>query len=128
MFKRVLLIAPPSSTHFGAMRPPSGLGYLAQALLEAGIEYAVEDMRMVRGSGRRLRRVLAAFQPDLVGVSLVSLEYRRSYELIRSIKRDCPGVAVVVGGPHVSAVGRQVMDDCPEIDFVVLQEGEASLV
>ncbi len=128
MYKRVLLIAPPSSTHFGAMRPPSGLGYLAQALLEAGIEYAVEDMRMVRRSGARLRRVLAAYQPDLVGVSLVSLEYQRGYELIRSIKRDCPAAAVVVGGPHVSAVGRQVLDDCPEIDFVVLQEGEAPLV
>jgi len=129
MFKRVLLIAPPSSTYFGALRPPSGLGYLAESLLAAGIEYAVEDMRMQRrGSAARLRKVVATFQPDLVGVSMVSLEYQRGYDLIRTLKRENPGIKVVVGGPHVSAVGRQVMDECPEIDFAVLQEGEAPLV
>lgn len=129
MFKRVLLVAPPSSTHFGALRPPSGLGYLAESLRAAGIEYAVADLRMrSRGWSRHLRRLLRTLQPDLVGVSLVSLEYRRGYELIRAVKRDLPGVAVVVGGPHVSAVGRQVMEECPEIDFSVLQEGEIPLV
>jgi len=33
MFKRVLLVAPPSSSYLGAIRLPSNLGYLAESLL-----------------------------------------------------------------------------------------------
>lgn len=127
MFRRVLLVAPPSSSYLGAVRPPNNLGYLAQSLLEAGIEYTAEDMRTAQ-SMAGLRKRLHAFQPDLVGVSMVSLEYQRSYELIRYIKREYPRAAVVVGGPHVSALGKTVLEECPEIDFGVLQEGEIALV
>lgn len=127
MFQRVLLIAPPSSSYLGAVRPPSNLGYLAQALFDAEIEYQVEDLRATRhlnGFWRRLRD----YQPDLVGVSMVSLEYQRTYNLIAEIKKTCPKTAIVVGGPHVSALEAAVLHECPQIDFAVLQEGEASLV
>jgi anaerobic magnesium-protoporphyrin IX monomethyl ester cyclase len=127
MFSRVLLVAPPSSSYLGAVRPPNNLGYLAESLQQAGIEYAAEDMRAARNRAA-LRKRLRAFQPDLVGVSLVSLEYKRSYELIRYIKRECPAAAIVVGGPHVSALGKQVLEECPDIDFGVSQEGEIILV
>jgi len=127
MFNRVLLIAPPSSSYLGAVRPPTGLGYLAQSLLEAGIKYAVEDMR-VRGRLSALRRKIRAFQPDLIGVSLVSLEYKRSYELIRHIKEYYPRASIVVGGPHVSALRESVLEECRDIDLGVIGEAERALV
>jgi len=127
MFKRVLLIAPPSSSYLGAVMPPTGLGYLAQSLLEAGIEYAVEDMR-VSGRLSALRRKIRSFQPDLIGISLVSLEYKRSYELIRYIKDYYPRASIIVGSAHVSAVGESVLEECRDIDFGVIGEGELALV
>lgn len=127
MFERVLLIAPPSSSYLGAARPPSGLGYLAQSLLEAGIEYAVEDMR-VRGRPSALQRKIATFQPDLIGVSLVSFQYKRSYQLIHHIKEYYPRASIVVGGPHVSALKESVLEECGDIDFGVVHEGESVLV
>jgi anaerobic magnesium-protoporphyrin IX monomethyl ester cyclase len=134
MFKRVMLIAPPSSSYLGAVRPPSNLGYLAQALLDAGIEYVAEDLRRAGegAAGAKLHalllRRLRSFAPDLIGISMVSLEYRRTYDLIRYVKQACPGAAVVVGGPHVSALGPRILEECPEIDFGVMQEGEEPLV
>jgi radical SAM superfamily enzyme YgiQ (UPF0313 family) len=127
MFKRVLLVSPPSSSYLGAVMPPTGLGYLAQSLLEEGIEYEVEDMR---GHGRLsvLRRKIRSFQPDLIGVSLVSLEYKRSYELIRHIKEYYPRASIVVGSAHVSAVGKSVFEECHDIDFGVIGEGERALI
>ncbi len=127
MFKKVLLIAPPSSSYYGAVRPPSNLGYLAQSLLEKGIEYAIEDMR-VCGRLSALKAKIESFQPDLIGLSLVSLEYKRSYELIRHIKEYYPRASIVVGGPHVSALRESVLEECPDIDFGVVQEGERVLV
>jgi len=127
MFSRVLLIAPPSSSYLGAVRLPSNLGYLAQSLLDAGIEHAVEDMR-VRSRLSALRRKMRAFQPDLIGVSLVSLEYKRSYELMHCIKEYYPQASIVVGGPHVFAFRQSVLEECPDIDFGVVREGERVLV
>ena len=127
MFRRVLLIAPPSSSYLGAVRPPTGLGYLAQSLLGEGIEYAVEDMR-VRGRASRLRRRISAFEPDLIGLSLVSFEYKRSYELIHEIKGFRPRTPIVVGGPHVSVVREGVLEECGDIDFGVVGAGEQVLV
>jgi len=127
MFKRVLLIAPPSSSYLGAVRPPINLGYLAQSLLEAGIEYAIEDMR-VHGRLSALRRKIRAFQPDLIGVSLVSFGYLRSYELIHRIKGFRPQIPIIVGGPHVSVLREAVLKECPDIDFGIVGEGERVLV
>lgn len=127
MFKKVLLIAPPSSSYLGAVRPPINLGYLAQSLLEAGIEYAVEDMRN-RGRFSALQRTIRTFQPDLIGVSLVSFEYKRSYELIHNIKEFRPHTPIIVGGPHVSVLRETVLEECADIDFGVVQDGEKPIV
>lgn len=127
MFKRVLLIAPPSSSYLGAAMPPTGLGYLGQSLLQAGIEYAVEDMR-VRHHLSELRKKIRAFQPDLIGLSLVSLEYKRSYELIRYIKEYYPQAPIIVGGAHVSAIRESVLEECPAIDLGLVGEAERALV
>jgi len=127
MYKRVLLIAPPSSSYLGAVYPPTNLGYLAQSLLQSGNEYAVEDMR-VRGRMTKLQKRIHAFEPDLIGVSLVSLEYERSYELIRHIKAFRPQASIVVGGAHVSAKKETVLQECSAIDFGIAGEAERALV
>lgn len=127
MFKRVLLVAPPSSSYLGAVRPPTGLGYLAESLLKAGIEYAVEDMR-AHGNVSSLHRTMRGFRPDLIGLSLVSREYDRSYKLIRHIKEYYPDASIVVGGAHVSALKQSVLEQCDDIDFGVIGEGERTLV
>jgi len=126
-FKRVLLVSPPSSSYLGAARPPQNLGYLARALLDKGIEYDVMDMRL----GYRfkdLRERIESFRPDLIGVTLVSLEYKRSYELISGIKTFFPSIPVIVGGPHVTVLKEQVLEECPDIDYGVVYEGEGAIV
>jgi radical SAM superfamily enzyme YgiQ (UPF0313 family) len=123
----MLLIAPPSSSYLGAVRPPAGIGYLAESLREAGIECAVEDMR-VRGQMPALRRAIRGFEPDLIGLSLVSFEYKRSYDLIEGIKQAHPRIPIIVGGPHVSVVDKDVLEECRAIDFGIMSEGERSLV
>ena len=38
-FHRVLLVSPPAESRYGGLRIPSGVGYIAQALYDRGIEY-----------------------------------------------------------------------------------------
>ena len=108
-FGRVLLVSPPSSSYLGAARVPSGLGYVAQSLWVNSIEYDVLDLRF----GRRLEdleRRIKSFRPDLIGFSLVTLEYKRSYQLISEVKRRFPGIGIVGGGHHFWVMGEKVLE------------------
>ena len=122
-FERVLLVSPPSSSYLGAARPPQNLGYLAQALEGRGIATDSLDMRLGH-SFRRLERTIGRFKPDLIGISLVSHEYQRAYDLIRDIKRRFDAIPIIAGGPHVTVLRERVLRECPEIDYGAVNEGE----
>ena len=126
-FERVLLVSPPSSSYLGAARPPQNLGYLAESLLRSSIDYQVLDMRL----GYQIKDLIKhikSYQPDLVGFSLVSLEYLKSYQLIDQVKQLFPSTHIVVGGPHVTVLLNAVLEECASIDYGAVHESEDTLV
>lgn len=125
--KKVLLINPPSRGEWKGFRPHIGLGYIAQNLAEKGIEYDVLDMNLGYKS-KHLQKKIDTFQPDLVGMSLLTLEYKKFYSLLSMIKVNNPEIKTVVGGPHVTILKEQVMKECDDIDYGVIYEGEETLV
>ncbi len=127
-YKKVLLIFPDyKGGHFGALRPPAGLGYISAALKKSSIEHDVIDMA-VGSTEEELTERIASLKPDLIGISLMSFMYLRSYEIVRVAKRSAPDAKVVAGGPHTSTVKEDVLKGCSEIDFGVMMEGEDTIV
>ena len=125
-FRNVLLINPASHAEWRGLTPHIGQAYLAQSLLKNGIEYDVLDMNL----GYDLKHLLRKIEdsgPDLIGMSLISLQHRRSYELLTQIKKINGNVKIVVGGPHVTIIKEQVLRDCAAIDYGVAFEGEGTL-
>ncbi len=74
-----------------------------------------------------IKEVLSA-KPDIVGISCMSHSYPEAKILIRKLKNAASQVKIIMGGVHITAVGKQIMDDIPELDFGVLREGEATLI
>ncbi len=127
-YKKVLLLFPDyAGGHFGALRPPAGIGYLAQILQEEGVEYDVLDMATGSDLGD-LREKLLSFKPDLVAVSLMSFMYKRSYHIINYVKEVSSGITVIAGGPHISTLRGKVLEECKGIDYGIVQEGEYTLL
>ena len=126
-YNKVLLVNPPSRGEWKGIRPHIGQGYIAETLAQEGIEYDVLDMNLGY-KFRHLQKKIETFQPDLVGLSLLTLEYKKFYKLISMIKESNPKVKTVVGGPHVTLFKEQVMKECPAIDYGVVYEGEETLV
>jgi radical SAM superfamily enzyme YgiQ (UPF0313 family) len=123
-YRKVLLLFPDyKGGHYGALRPPAGLGYIAETLKAANIDYDVFDMA-VGYSVSDLKQKIASFNPDLVGVSLMSLLYKRSYEIVNIIKQADSSIHIIAGGPHVSTLREKVLDDCPDLDYGAVLEGE----
>ncbi len=126
-FKRVLLVHPPTSAEWRAVVPHMGQAYLAETLFQQGIEYDVLDMNLGYKASDLLNRI-KTFRPDLVGMSLISQEYKKFYHLLSEVKRYFPAVRTVAGGPHMTILKEQVLRDCPALDYGVVHEGENTLV
>jgi radical SAM superfamily enzyme YgiQ (UPF0313 family) len=51
----------------------------------------------------------------------------RFYSILTELKNLFPNIKIIVGGPHVTILREQVLDECAAIDFGVVYEGEATL-
>jgi radical SAM superfamily enzyme YgiQ (UPF0313 family) len=91
--------------------PPLGLAYLASALSEAGIEVKILDLVVYPYSQAMLQNVLATFQPQLVGLTAVTMTFDNAMGVIRDIKRLNPGILAVMGGPHVTFCARATLNE-----------------
>jgi anaerobic magnesium-protoporphyrin IX monomethyl ester cyclase len=126
-FQKVLLVSPPSASRYGGLRVPAGIGYIAQALYDNSIEYDYIDMRINHG-WRHLRRKALAFKPDLIGISMITVGYKTTYKIISDLKRLLPSSEIVAGGHHVTILKEKVLDECNDIDYGVVADGERTIV
>lgn len=126
-YQKVLLVNPSSRGEWKGIRPHIGQGYIAQYLKQNGIEYDILDMNLGYKM-KHLQKKIDHFKPDLIGLSLLTLEYKKFYKLITQIKAKNSQIKIVVGGPHVTILKDQVLKDCPDIDFGAVYEGEETLV
>jgi len=104
--------------------PPSGLALLAAILKENNHDVEVLDMRLGYNDKELFDR-LEKFKPDLVGMTIFSLEYRFVYELVDKTKEK--NYKVIIGGPHVSVTHENVLEDC-KADYAIFSEGEYTLL
>ena len=79
-FNRVLLVNPSQNVEWPGLTPPIGLGYLAETLGNNDIEYDVFDMNLGYGLKKLLQKI-NSFQPDLVGMSMITRYYRDLYKI-----------------------------------------------
>ena len=82
-----------------------------------------------------LKQKMDEFKPDIVGLTCMFTIYHRSMVRIARFVKECDSkIVVVAGGVHTtmastdikSAPGQLVLEDCGEIDFVCLNEGNDS--
>jgi len=64
-------------------------------------------------------------KPDVVGVTMMSVDYNPGIESIKIIKKVSPETITVVGGPHPTIMPEDV-EKVKEIDHIIVGEGEIS--
>src|SRR4030042_279229 len=126
-FQKVLLVSPPSSSRYGGLRVPAGIGYIAQVLSDDSIKYEYVDMR-IGYSWRYLRKKALSFRPDLIGFSMITVDYKAAYEVITGLKQLLPDAKIVAGGHHVTILKEKVLQECKDIDVGVVHDGEKTIL
>jgi len=125
-FNRVLLITPNIHAEWRGIMPHLGQAYISQTLQSNGIEHDIIDMNLGYNLKDIIRKI-EEFHPDLIGMSLISFDYKRFYSILSEIKNLFPNIKIIVGGPHVTIMREQVLNECTAIDFGVVYEGETTL-
>jgi anaerobic magnesium-protoporphyrin IX monomethyl ester cyclase len=125
---RILLLHPnyqSGGAEIAGNWPPAWVAYLAGSLRKAGYT----DIRFVDAMTNRLsedeiRAILAAEQPDVIGVTAITPSIYKAERLLQIAKEMHPRAVTVLGGIHGTFMYQQVLTEAPWIDVVVRGEGE----
>jgi len=124
---RVLLINPPTPLE-ERPNPPLGLAFVAAALEEAGIEVRITDMVTHPLDYARLETLLDEYQPQIVGTTSVTMTFHSAIRALRDVKAIDPDILTVMGGPHVTFTPKETLAQVPELDLIVMGEGDVTIV
>ena len=115
---------------------PIGLSYLAAVLTDHDVRIFDPNVYDYPASLDRLRNEVAAFKPDLVGISIRNVDTTQRKDLfvnfntvrptLNAVIEVKPDTRIVAGGTGFSIYAREIMSIVPEIEYGVYLEGEES--
>jgi len=86
------------------------------------VEYTINDVTL------NIVADLYKRQPDVVAFSCYIWNIRETLDVVRNLKKVLPDVPVVLGGPEVTYDADYWLKQHPQIDVVVVGEGEQTLL
>jgi radical SAM superfamily enzyme YgiQ (UPF0313 family) len=120
---RILLAAPRSYNPKQMYREyPLGVGFLGTILKQHGHEVRVFDQNVEGLEDDGLWQLVAEFQPDIAGFSVITPNYPVARQQIGKLKKLHPDVWILAGGIHATLFPDDLIAD--GADLVVLGEGE----
>ncbi len=130
--KKFLLITTPSETVFSSRdinsEPLLSLGYLAASLRDKGFCVEIFDPKHQGLDFKKSLKRIIEINPDVVGITSLTHEINTANKLAASLKEWKKDIVVIIGGPHASALPAKTLEEFNNFDFLVRQEGEATLV
>lgn len=108
--------------HYGK---PSTVSYLAHE----GYKNYIHNLSDLHYSvWQEVSRTIAEYDPDIVGITSKSQNFASACITAQMVKELKPTTTVIVGGPHPSLVGKEVLQECSYMDIAVKGEGELTLI
>ncbi|MEM2889263.1 MAG: radical SAM protein [Candidatus Bathyarchaeia archaeon] len=127
---RIALVNPPPlrGVYHHQLYLPLGLAYLAAVLEEAGYEVKVVDCPAIGITHEKLEAELSSFEPFIVGITSMTPTINSAFLSAKIAKKACPEAMVVLGGPHVTFMDKEVLAQEMAVDVVVRGEGEKTFL
>lgn len=115
-------------THaFDLVYPPLGIGYLSAVLEQEGYSVRILDASALRlSTSETLDRLRNQFR--IVGFYCHTQNYPLICEMATELKASDAPPTILIGGPHATAVSREALDGCLDIDALAFGEAERTIV
>ncbi len=101
---------------------PMGILYIAGVLEKNGYEVRVDDLVFKEDEERYLAE-MAAYRPDIVGLSFLTTALLKAKDLVAALRRLPVKTVITAGGPHISGLPLESMPFLG-LDYAVVGEGE----
>lgn len=132
----VLLLNPPLSrkqryqafSGIANVTPPLGICSIASSLRVRGRRVSILDAAAREMGLEACVKSILDSSPTHVGITTSTASVHSAAQVARRLKELSPGITVIVGGPHLSALPEQTMTMFPQFDFGVAGEGEITTV
>jgi anaerobic magnesium-protoporphyrin IX monomethyl ester cyclase len=142
---KVLLINPPQTFYPGSEQPagnlPLGLMYIAAILQKADYNVEILDAFLaatfhkngetitVGMSFERIKQEIQSRKPNIVGISgPFTCQIENSIKMSNLTKEVDPSILTVIGGPHVTLVSEEFLEEAKDVDIAVTGEGEYTML
>jgi anaerobic magnesium-protoporphyrin IX monomethyl ester cyclase len=143
---RILLINPPQTFYSGSEPPagnlPIGLMYIAAVLQKGGFPVELLDAFFL-GDGleqtgktvtiglsfEQIKQEIQKRRPDIIGIAgPFTSQIGNAIETSRAAKEANPNILTIVGGPHVTLVPKEFLEEAQTVDIAVCGEGEYAML
>ena len=127
----VVLINPPYRSvvsKYVGYAPPLGLAYIASVLEKRDVDVKIIDAPALGAEFKEIVDFVERKKPLIVGVTCTTPSYYSALKVLRGVKEVDEDIITVIGGPHVSFTAEEALMECPQVDYVVIGEGEATFL
>jgi anaerobic magnesium-protoporphyrin IX monomethyl ester cyclase len=110
----------------GDVNPPLGILYIASHLKRHNIDVDVLDANALGMTENEIIDYIGSATPTIIGFTCTTIIMPAVARMAEKVKRG--DNFVIVGGPHVSAVPTETLEESEDIDIVVIGEGEITML
>lgn len=111
----------------GGLIPPIGLLSIAGYLESKGHLVKIIDPLACEYDEKKTSAYLKKEKFELIGISTFTNTVVDTYYSANFCKKILKNVKIVVGGFHATALPLQTMNECKDIDFLIIGEGELTM-
>jgi len=104
--------------------PPIGIYYVGSVLKENHYDVEILNWCRMNETPEDIEKILFEKKPDVIGFSILQANRWAGIEIAKIAKRIDPKVKIVFGGITPTFLWKHFLTHFPEIDFVVIGEGE----
>ena len=128
--RTIVFVTPPY--HCGVVEvagtwPPLTFVTLAAQAERAGWRAVIYDAMSLRHDHRKITKELKRMEFDVLATSAITPTFPDAAEVCTSAKRVRPECVTIIGGVHPTFMSDEVLNENPNIDYVIAGEGEVSL-
>ncbi|HEY0196686.1 MAG TPA: cobalamin-dependent protein, partial [Methanobacterium sp.] len=112
----------------GFISPPLNLMYLGGALEKASHSVRIVDDDLEQLRYEKISKIISKLAPRIVGTTATTSTIKNALKYVKLAKEILPDSLTVIGGPHSTFMPTETLKSCPDLDLVVIGEGEETMM
>lgn len=124
---KIVLIKPHSDGFNWASSHMVGLTYLAGYLREKGHEVNILDAAFLSMDFSAIVSWMGTCNAQVFGITAMTHEIPNARKIIEWLKKSQRNIWTILGGPHATAMPKEILQEIDDLDFAISGEGELPL-